>query len=52
MVEYAAKAEVGGMFHNGKTAVPLRITLNELGLTNQQPQPKKITLMLRVSSLL
>ena len=40
MVESAAKAEVGWLFHNGKTAVPLRITLHELGFT-QPPTPMK-----------
>ena len=35
-----SKAEVGGLFHNGQTAVPLRITLHELGFT-QQPTPIK-----------
>ena len=29
----AAKSEVGRLLHNGKTAVPLRITLHELGFT-------------------
>ena len=30
VVVSAAEAEVGGLFHNGQTAVPLRITLHEL----------------------
>ena len=34
----AAEAEVGGLFHNGQKAVPLRITLHELGFT-QPPTP-------------
>ena len=33
VVASAAKAEVGGLFRNGQTAAPLRITLHELGLT-------------------
>ena len=41
VVASAAKAEVGGLFHNGQTAVPLRITLHELGFT-QPPTPIKI----------
>ena len=41
VVDSAAEAEVGGLFHNGKTAVPLRITLHELGFT-QPPTPIKI----------
>ena len=36
VVESAAESEVGGLFHNGQTAVPLIITLHELGFT--QPQ--------------
>ena len=35
-----AEAEVRGIFHNGKTALPLRITLNELGFP-QPPTPIK-----------
>ena len=35
------KAEFRGLFHNGQTAVPLRIKLHELGFT-QQPTPIKI----------
>ena len=35
VVASAAKAEVGGLFHNGQTDVPLLITLHELGF----PQP-------------
>ena len=35
MVASANKAEVRGLFHNGKIYVPLRITLKELGF----PQP-------------
>ena len=35
-----AKAEVRGIFQNGQTAVPLRITLNELCFT-QPPTPIK-----------
>ena len=35
-----AKAEVRGLFQNGQTAVPLRITLNELCFT-QPPTPIK-----------
>ena len=38
MVESAAEAEVGGLLHNGQTAVPLSIELHELGLPNRQPQ--------------
>ena len=34
-----SKEEVRGMFHNGQTAVPLRITLNELSFT---PPPTSI----------
>ena len=41
VVASGAKAEVGGLFQNGKTAVPLRITLHELGFT-QPPTPIKI----------
>ena len=40
VVASAAEAEVGGLFHNGQTAVPLRITLHELGFT-QPPTPIK-----------
>ena len=40
MVASAAKAEVGGMLHNGQTAVPLGIKLHELGFT-QPPTPIK-----------
>ena len=40
VVASAAKAEVGGMFHNGQTAVPLIITLHELGFT-RPPTPIK-----------
>ena len=36
-----SKAEVGGLFHNGQTAVPLIITLHELGFTHP-PTPIKI----------
>ena len=36
----AAEAEVGGLFHNGQTAVTLIITLHELGFT-QPPTPIK-----------
>ena len=36
----ADKEEVKGLFHNGKTAVPLRISLNELGFP-QPPTPIK-----------
>ena len=36
VVASASTAEFGGLFHNGLTAVPLRITLHELGFT--QPQ--------------
>ena len=31
MVASAAKSEVWGLFHNGQTAIPLSITLHELG---------------------
>ena len=41
VVASAAKAEVGGLFHNGQTAVPLRIKLHELGFT-QPLTPIKI----------
>ena len=40
MVASAAKAEIEAMFHNGKTAIPLRITLHELVFT-QPPTPTK-----------
>ena len=40
MVESTAEAEVGGLFHNGQTAVPLIITLHELGFS-QPPTPIK-----------
>ena len=40
VVASAAKTEVGGLFHNGQTAVPLIITLHELGFT-QPPIPIK-----------
>ena len=40
VVASAAESEVGGLFHNGQTAVPLRITLHELGFT-QPPTPIK-----------
>ena len=40
MVAYAAEAEVGVLFHNGQTAVTLRITLHELGFP-QPPTPIK-----------
>ena len=32
----AAEAEVGGLFHNGQTAISIQITLHELGFS--QPQ--------------
>ena len=35
-----AKSEVRGLFHNGQTAVPLRIILHELSFT-QAPTPIK-----------
>jgi hypothetical protein len=35
VVSSAAKAELAALFHNGKEACPLRITLEELG----HPQP-------------
>ena len=41
VVASAAEAEVGVLFHNGQTAVPLRITLHELGFT-KPPTPIKI----------
>ena len=41
MVASAAEAEVGGLFHNGKMTVPLRIKLHELGFS-QPPTPIKI----------
>ena len=40
MVASVAEAEVGGLFHNGQTAVPQRIKLHELGFT-QPPTPMK-----------
>ena len=40
VVASAAGAEVVGLFHNGQTAVPLRITLHEIGFT-QPPTPIK-----------
>ena len=40
LVASAAETEIGGLFHNGQTAVPLRITLHELGFT-QPPTPIK-----------
>ena len=40
VVASTAKAEVGGIFHNGKISILLRITLNELGFT-QTPTPTK-----------
>ena len=40
VVASKAKAEVGGLFHNGQTEVPLRITLHEIGLI-QPPTPIK-----------
>ena len=33
MVASVAESEVRGLFQNGQTAVPLRITLHELGFT-------------------
>ena len=42
VVVSAAESEVGGLFHNGQTAVPLRITLHELGFT-QPPTVVKLT---------
>ena len=33
MVASASKEEVGGLFHNGKTAVPIIITLHKIGFT-------------------
>ena len=36
----AAEAEVRVLFHNGQKEAPLRITLHELGFT-QQPNPIK-----------
>ena len=41
VVASAAEAEVGRLFHNGKTTVPPRITLHELGFT-QTSTPTKI----------
>ena len=40
MVESAAEAEVGGLFHDGKTLVLLQITLHEIGFI-QLPPPIK-----------
>ena len=40
VVTSAAEAEVGGLFHNRQTSVPLIITLHELGFT-QPPTPTK-----------
>ena len=40
VVVSTAKAEVGGLFHNGQTSVPLRIKLRELGFP-QPPTPIK-----------
>ena len=40
VVASADEAEVGGLFQNGQTAAPLRITLHELSFT-QQPTPIK-----------
>ena len=40
VVASAAETEVGGLLHNGKTLVPLIITLHELGFT-QPPNPIK-----------
>ena len=40
VVASADEAEVGGLLHNGKTAVPLQIILHELGFT-QPPTPIK-----------
>ena len=40
MVASAAEAEVVGMFQNGKTALPLQITLHKLSFT-QPPNPIK-----------
>ena len=40
VVASATEAEFGGLFHNGQTAVPLWITLHELGFT-QPPTSKK-----------
>ena len=36
----AVEAEVSGTFHNGKTAITLRISINELGFP-QPPTPIK-----------
>ena len=41
-----------GNFHNRKAAVPLRVTLKELGFPNHQPQSKQITLLMEVLLLL
>ena len=38
MLASAAESEVRGLFQNGKIAVPLRITLHELGFS-QPPNP-------------
>ena len=40
MVVSGSEAEVGGLFQNGKTAVPFRITLHELSFL-QPPTPIK-----------
>ena len=40
VVASADEAEVGGVFHNGQTAVPLIITLHKIGFT-QPPTPIK-----------
>ena len=39
-MDSATEAEVGGIFHNDQTVVPLRITLNEL-VFYQPPTPTK-----------
>ena len=41
VVASATESEVEGLFHNGQIAVPLRITLHELGFT-LPPTPIKI----------
>ena len=40
VVESASESEVGGIFQNGQTAVPLRIILHEISF-NQPPTPIK-----------
>ena len=52
VVASAAEVEVRGLFHNGQTAVLLRITLHELGFTQPPTSTKQTTWQPKASSML